>query len=232
MPPSPAETLLIFDLDNTLVHSRIDFRGLREQLIATLRAVGATVEPDEVLARRPIPHLVLIGEEHDRTRGASITAGMWQTILEYESAGMAVATIEDGAGEVLARLRTLGHPLSVLTNNAREATLASLEQFSLRAYFDLVVTRDDVPALKPAPDGVRHAMDAFADRTRAALVIGDSWIDGAAARDAGAAFLAFQPRPNDLESRGIQPAAIAQRLQDLESLDVCSLAAGRTQPTD
>ncbi len=105
--------------------------------------------------------------------------------------------------------------------------MEALEKFALRPYFDLVVTRDDVPALKPAPDGVRHAMSWFAARTTRTLVIGDSWIDGAAARGAGATFLAFQPRPNDLESRGVHPVGVVQRLQDLELLDLPGLAAPR-----
>src|SRR6266540_77274 len=126
---------------------------------------------------------------------------------------MALATIEEGAGDVLARLRERGHPLTVLTNNARPATLEALEQFELRQFFDLVVTRDDVAALKPAPDGVTRAIEAFAGRISRTLVIGDSWIDGMAAGRAGARFLAFQPRQGDLESRGVRPVAVVQRLQ-------------------
>ncbi|SRR5579884_112035 len=221
--PGPAETLLIFDLDNTLVHSRIDFRGLRQAIIARLHAAGATDEPAEALLRYAIPELILLGEARAEQAGTTLVPELWRLVLEFETAGMEGASIEPGAGEVLARLRQRGHPLAVLTNNARPATLEALERFGLRRYFALVVSRDDVRALKPAPDGVEHALRAF--RARQALVIGDSWIDGMAARGAGVAFLAFQPRPRELESRGIRPVAVVQRLQELEGLDLPALAA-------
>jgi phosphoglycolate phosphatase len=218
------DTLLVFDLDNTLVHSRIDFRGLRQALIAALHQAGATDETADALARYPIPELILIGEAHDERTGADLVPGLWRTVLDYETAGMAVATIEEGAAEELARLRARGFVLAVLTNNARPATLEALERFALRHYFDLVVTRDDVPALKPASDGVRHAMAAFDGRVGRTLVIGDSWIDGRAAAGAGAAFLAFQPRPGELESRGVRPIGVVKSLRDLDALDLPALA--------
>jgi len=224
----PSDTLLVFDLDNTLVHSRIDFRGLRRALIAALRAAGATDESDEALVRFPIPELVLIGEEHDERTGAALVPALWEMVVAYETAGMAVATIEAGAGEVLARLRGRGFGMAVLTNNARPATLAALERFALRPFFDVIVTRDDVAALKPASDGVRRAIAAFDGRVRRTLVIGDSWIDGRAAAGAGAAFLAFQPRPGDLESRGVEPVGVISTLRALEELNLPRLARAHT----
>jgi phosphoglycolate phosphatase len=219
------DTLLVFDLDNTLVHSRINFRAIREAIIAGLRRVEATDEPPEALVRRAIPELMLLAEAHDARHGTVLAAGLWRTVLEYETAGMEDATIEEGAGEVLARLRERGHPLAVLTNNARKAALEALERFALMRHVERIFARDDVTALKPHPDGVRRAMAAFDGRVARTLVIGDSWIDGMAAREAGAAFLAFQPRPNDLESHGLQPVAVVRALRELEALDLPLLAA-------
>src|SRR5262249_25619618 len=122
----PLDTLLIFDLDNTLVHSRIDFRGMRRDLIAMLQAAGATVATEEALVRFPIPELILIGEAHDQRLGGALVPTLWQTVLEYETAGMAVATIEEGAAQVLEGLRAQGFAMAVLTNNARPATLEAL----------------------------------------------------------------------------------------------------------
>jgi phosphoglycolate phosphatase len=225
--PAPAETLLVFDLDNTLVHSRIDFRSIRTAIIDMLRQAGATSLSDEGLFRHAIPELIGFAERHDGAHGTAMAAEMWRVVLHYETLGMAVATIEHGAADVLARLQRRGHPLSVLTNNARPATLEALDKFALRRYFDLVVTRDDVAQMKPASDGVHRAIEVFKARTRRTLVIGDSWIDAAAAAGAGAGFLAFQPRPNDLETRGFRPLAVVQRLDELEALDLAALA----QPT-
>ena len=37
--------IVVFDLDNTLVHSRIDFLGIRMAIISRLLDVGALSEP-------------------------------------------------------------------------------------------------------------------------------------------------------------------------------------------
>src|SRR5687767_6205224 len=86
-----SETLLVFDLDNTLVHSQIDFRGLRLALIEVLQRAGATAEPAESLLRLPIPELILIGERFEGNSQDDLVPGMWEIVLEFESAGMAVA---------------------------------------------------------------------------------------------------------------------------------------------
>src|SRR5690349_17982220 len=78
---APAETLLVFDLDNTLVHSRIDFRAIRETIIAMLRQSGATDLTDEGLFRHAIPELIGFAERHDRAHGGAMAPEMWRIVL-------------------------------------------------------------------------------------------------------------------------------------------------------
>ena len=41
--PAPDAIALIFDLDNTLIHSTIDFMGTRRRLIGVLQGAGVRV---------------------------------------------------------------------------------------------------------------------------------------------------------------------------------------------
>jgi FMN phosphatase YigB (HAD superfamily) len=96
-----------------------------------------------------------------------------------------------------------GWRTALWTNNAREITLVLLERFALLEHFDLVVTRDDMGALKPDPDGWRVIRDHFTPRQ--AVVVGDSWVDGLAATAAGLPFVAYRANPADLARWQVTP---------------------------
>jgi phosphoglycolate phosphatase len=206
-------SLLIFDLDNTVVHSQIDFSGIRRDLIALLRANGVSEPTDDALTRLSIGRIIELGEAQGRALGIEA----WQIVLEYEEAGMAASTVEAAAARTLSTLRAAGNWLAVLTNNARPATLAALEKFSLSDAFDLILTRDDVP-MKPDPAGLLLARERFDGRVHRAAMIGDSWLDGSAARDAGMPFIAFRPRPGVLEERGIAVWTVVDRLDQIPAV--------------
>jgi phosphoglycolate phosphatase len=209
--------LLVFDLDNTLVHSRIDFPGLRRAIIGLLRAHGATEAPDEALMRLSIGQIIEAGEAHDARAGTRLGPEGWRIVLEYEQAGMREATVEDCASASLATLRGADFRLVVLTNNARRATLEALDKFGLRAHFDLILTRDEV-AMKPDPAGVERARAHFDGASRRTAVVGDSWLDGTAAQRAGVPFIAFRPRPRSLEERGIPIWTVVERLDEIPAV--------------
>ena len=208
-----ASGLVVFDFDNTLVHSRIDFQAIRTELLALRRRFDWPDVDEEALRRLSIGQIIEEGEARDAAYGSEA----WQIVLEYERAGMLAATIEPGAGESLGALRAAGFRLAVLTNNAGPATLAALDTFALRDAFELVLTRDEVP-MKPDPTGVARARAELAPDGARTVVIGDSWLDGAAARGAGVPFVAFQPRPGVLEERGVPVWAVVDRLDQLPAL--------------
>jgi phosphoglycolate phosphatase len=93
-------------------------------------------------------------------------------------------------------------------------TEIALGRFGLIPHFDLIVTRDEMGALKPAPDGwaviARHFDGVSTDaevRAERAVVVGDSWVDGLAAAKAGVPFVAYRARVTDLARWGIEPVA-------------------------
>jgi phosphoglycolate phosphatase len=205
--------LIVFDFDNTLVHSKIDFAGIRRELLELLLRVGHPEAADDGLMRLSIGQIIESGIAHD----ASVHDDAWRIVLEYETAGMIAATIEPGAAATLHSLRDLGFKLAVLTNNARPATLAALELFEMSGAFDLVLTRDEA-AMKPDPDGILIAMRELGIGAERTVMVGDSWMDGAAAARAGVQYIGFQPRPGLLEERGVASWAVVQQLTELMPL--------------
>src|SRR5688500_600304 len=140
--------VVISDFDNTLVHSTIDFVGIRRDSIALWRGHHVTDQPAVYYQLLSIVQIMHYATIHDDNSDHALMPVAWRIVLDYERAGMQAATIEDGASEELEVLRGDGFRLAVLTNNARQATLEALHQFNLSNAFDLVLTRDEV-AMKP-----------------------------------------------------------------------------------
>ncbi len=89
--------------------------------------------------------------------------------------------------------------------------MPALARLGLADELDLVVTRDDMRALKPDPDGWRVIAEHFdkvstgvGDPTDA-VVVGDSWVDGVAATKAGVSFIAYRARQEDLDRWQVTP---------------------------
>jgi len=212
---------VVFDLDNTLVASHIDFKGMREEVIGCLRAHGVLLTAEQTAWP--------VGRLADLPAGmagvpADLSARLWEVIDAYETEGMIGAALEPGALEAVGELHRRGHPLAVLTNNARTSAMKALTSWDLLPYFTLVLCRGDVAHLKPAPDGLLAVRQALGQPQRL-FMVGDSWLDGAAATAAGAYFIAVGPnfRPRD----GI---AVRHHIATLHELPVLDLVGEGDDP--
>jgi phosphoglycolate phosphatase len=85
----------------------------------------------------------------------------------------------------LERFRAHGLRLACVTNKIRRFTVPMLERLDLMHHFDAVVAGDDAGALKPDPAALLLAADRLGVDPGHCIMIGDSAIDVAAARNAG-----------------------------------------------
>jgi phosphoglycolate phosphatase len=200
--------LCVFDLDHTLVNTPLDLAAMALDMRATLeqRCGALPARPD----RYRVGELIQWCQAH----APDVEKLLWDIALDHERRAMALATLEVGAREAIDGARAAGFATAVWTNNAREVTGVALERFGLRPVLDLVVTRDEMRALKPDPDGWRVIAAHFGAH-REAVVVGDSWVDGVAAQAAGIPFVAYRAREADLARWNITPVA---RLDDLAAL--------------
>src|SRR5438128_6037058 len=165
-----------------------------------------------------------------RAQAPALEAAAWGLALDHERRGMEVATLESGALAALGGARRAGFATALWTNNARALTLPALERLGLAGDLDLVVTRDDMRALKPDPDGWRVISEHFSGRLAGdtqAVVVGDSWVDGVAAAAAGVPFIAYRARQADLDRWKVTPIA---QLANLALLPAWLEARGNGRP--
>ncbi len=179
------DSLLIFDMDNTLLHSHIDFTLMKHD-VRVLLAEEQLVFNDGHSVSDNLSSLFASGALSD-----GLNRRIWQRISEIEEEGLAQAVLEPGIEQILPRLSKHFH-LAVLSNNMDAAVHQCLADLHVSRYFTLICGREKAPALKPRPDGVRFIASQFAAVSPARIwMIGDALIDAQAAYRAQIGFIAY-----------------------------------------
>ena len=203
----------VFDLDHTLVSSPLDLRSVAREMEAFLRGHGLALPERE--HRWSAPELFeLVRREAPHLEGEALAIP-----VAHERRAMEQAVLEPHALEAVQAMRQLGFAAAVWTNNDRVVADFVLSRFALRELFDLVVTRDEMARLKPDPDGLRVVRERWPDATHI-VVVGDSWVDGAAAQAGGVPFIAYRGdgargSVEEIKRRGIAITAEISSLLDL-----------------
>lgn len=214
--------LCVFDLDHTLIQTPLDLTAMAVDMRALIEAASGPLPARHERYR--------VGEliAYCRSQAPALESAAWDLALDHERHAMEVATLESGALAALEGARRAGFATALWTNNARALTLPALERLGLAADLDLVVTRDDMRALKPDPDGWRVISEHFRGRLAGGtVVVGDSWVDGVAAAAAGVPFIAYRARQADLDRWKVTPIAL---LADLALLPAWLEARGNGRP--
>src|SRR5437667_10485358 len=119
--PAPSEIALIFDFDNTLIMSNIDFVGVRHRLIDMLQDAAATSQPRETLMPLALWEIIA----HAAARPALVDR-MWEVVRQAERTWLAGATLADGVIAVPSTLRARGDRLALLTHKPRAVLMPRL----------------------------------------------------------------------------------------------------------
>jgi HAD superfamily hydrolase (TIGR01509 family) len=153
---------VIFDLDGTLVDTRLDFTLLCQRLGWP---VGTPI----------LEHLATLTDPAEY-------AVATQIIEQFELEGAEQASWMPGAAELLRQLQQQKIPTAILTRNIKSATELCMQklQFSV----DVVLTREDC-APKPHPEGLIKIANHWQRECRELLFIGDYLFDLQTAARAG-----------------------------------------------
>ena len=175
---------LIFDLDGTLIDSKLD---LILSVNAMLRQLGRSELHEDTISGyigRGAPLLVAqaLGQ------GASeeeCQRGLEYFLTYYEAHKMDNTRLYPGVAEALYRL---GHlPMAVLTNKPVRVSMRILEALGLSRKFRAVYGGNSFETKKPDPLGANTILSDLGAAPCEAMLVGDSEIDVQTARNAGTA---------------------------------------------
>jgi phosphoglycolate phosphatase len=208
--------LLIFDLDGTLIDSRQD-------LVSAVNAMRTHFGMDELSKERVSSYVgngapVLIKRSLGGEPGEEEFQPALAFFMEYYAAhDLEQTTLYPGVREMLDRCQAAGKRMAVLTNKPIEMSLHILEGLGVGGYFFRVLGGNSFEQKKPHPIGVEALMrEAGVDRART-MMVGDSAVDVATARNAGIACCGvtygFQPE----SLRDAAPELLVDRIEDFTS---------------
>ena len=176
-------SFVVFDLDGTLIDSRLDLAESTNELLGTY---GAPALPVDRVA-------MMVGEGARKlVERALAAAGLdpaepdaLPRFLEIYGRRLLVHTRPyDGIPNAIARL-SASHTLAVLTNKPGEPSRRLLDAFGLTPHFRRIVGGDSEFPRKPDPAGLRALMDEQGASASDTWFVGDSMIDVETARRAG-----------------------------------------------
>jgi len=176
--------LLIFDLDGTLIDSKLD---LAQAVNATRAHMGmGPLENERVYAYVGNGAPVLIRRAlGDQASEAQVQEALEFFLAYYRAHPLDFTRLYPGVRESLERLSAAGKRMAVLTNKPVRISRAILDGLGVQGYFFQVYGGNSFEFKKPHPAGVEALMCEAGVGRDATLMVGDSAVDVETARNAG-----------------------------------------------
>ncbi len=181
--------LVIFDLDGTLIDSRLD---LVHSVNAALRHIGRPELPDDVIASYVgdgAPILIQRALGGEMVPEAVIRKGLEFFLSYYREHKLDHTTVYAGISEALAAIQSSGNgsgrKMAVLSNKPVIPSRAIVEALGLGAFFSQIYGGNSFPTKKPDPEGARKLLEESGVRPEQAAIVGDSHVDVRTGRNAG-----------------------------------------------
>ena len=211
----PSVRALIFDLDGTLIDSKLDLIRSSNAMLEELGREQLHQDTISGYLGHGAPQLVgrALGNaatEEERERALKFF------LAHYEEHKLDSTCAYPGVREALERLAAF--PMAILTNKPVRVSVRILEGLGLAKYFGAVYGGNSFATKKPDPLGAQTILREFGAAPAEALLIGDSEVDVQTARNAGT-FAAAVNYGFGTHNRATHPADIyLDRLTDLVPL--------------
>ena len=214
---APMHSAIIFDLDGTLVDTALD---LTQALNAVLAQAGRAPVPLERIrdiigggARRMVERGFAEG-------GAALDAGELdrRTAAFFDHYRAHLSDLSrpfPGVPETLETLAAEGAIMGVCTNKPADPSRRILDDLDLSRFFGAIVGSDSVAVRKPDPEHLAATIRALGAAPAQAVMIGDSDIDIATARNLGVPAIAVAYGYTSIPAAELGADAVIERFVDL-----------------
>jgi phosphoglycolate phosphatase len=181
--------LVIFDLDGTLIDSRLD---LVHSVNAALRHIHRPELPEEVIASYVgdgAPILIQRALGGEKVDEALVRKGLEFFLSYYREHKLDHTTVYPGIQEALGAIQSSGNgmprKMAVLTNKPVHPSRAIVESLGLGQYFSQIYGGNSFSTKKPEPEGALKLVSEAGVRPELAAIVGDSHVDIRTGRNAG-----------------------------------------------
>ncbi|OGW84540.1 MAG: hypothetical protein A2987_01265 [Omnitrophica bacterium RIFCSPLOWO2_01_FULL_45_10] len=178
-------SLIIFDLDGTLVDSRVDIVSSINHMLGGLDLEKKSFEEITSYIGFGVEKLVsdVLGPRHRNKwkRGLRIFNRYYMAHL-YDN-----TILYPGVRNILKYLDRHKINIALLSNRQRGSTMALLRYFKIDKYFDTVLGGDNNDCMKPSACPVLNVLKTLKSEPDAALIVGDSYLDVQSGKRSGIA---------------------------------------------
>jgi HAD superfamily hydrolase (TIGR01549 family) len=211
---------VIFDLDDTLVESTVDFAKFKRLVIQRIGQFGddsSLYRPDETIVS-----IVARFEDRMRNRGVDenkirdMLAELDRIMDGVELERVSETTAIKGAIELLGYLRTKGVRIGILTRGCEEYALTAMRITGMEALVDQVECRNSKTKAKPNPDSYLNLVRKLGVPKEETVFVGDHPIDAQCAANAGVPFLAV--RTGDVPEEALRDAGSIEVFSDVRDM--------------
>jgi phosphoglycolate phosphatase len=193
--------LVIFDLDGTLIDSRLD---LVHSVNAALRHIGRPELPDDVIASYVgdgAPILIQRALGGEVVEEALVRQGLQFFLSYYREHKLDHTTVYGGVFEALQSIQNsprqssngnhspnsnaVTRQMVVLTNKPVVPSRAIVEALGMGPFFSKIYGGNSFPTKKPDPEGARKLLEESGTRPEETVIVGDSHVDVETGQNAG-----------------------------------------------
>ncbi len=181
--------LVIFDLDGTLIDSRLD---LVHSVNAALRHIQRPELPDDVIASYVgdgAPILIQRALGAEAVDEALVRKGLEFFLSYYREHKLDHTIVYPGVPEALRSIQNgsngSSRKMAVLSNKPVNPSRAIIEALGMAGYFVNVYGGNSFATKKPEPEGARKLMEEVGVTPEQTAIIGDSHVDVRTGRNAG-----------------------------------------------
>ena len=222
--------LLIFDLDGTLIDSRLD---LANAVNATRAHMGKEPLANERVYQyvgNGAPVLIRLAMG-DGVTEAEFEEAFAYFMEYYGQHDLECTTLYPGVKESLDRLAAAGIRMAVLTNKPIAMSRAIVEGLGVSGHFFRVYGGNSFAVKKPDPTAVVALMDEARTSRERTLIVGDSSVDVHTARNAGVACcgVTYGFQPESLENPA--PDLKVDRMEEMVDWVLANGALQSSAPT-
>lgn len=182
-------SLMVFDLDGTLIDSAPDMHRAVNLMLADLGCSPLTLADIRSMVGDGASALIARALAARQCVSADPTKALAQFLEHYEDEPTTFTRAFPGVAATLGRLQAFGLTLAVCTNKPTRLTAMILERLELAPFFARVLAGDSMPFRKPDPRALMEVINGFGTPKAATIMVGDSEVDAATAHAAGVPFV-------------------------------------------